>query len=60
MHDMQVGGVISSGPVIGGVPAATLAFCVLIVISRVGIWITDMVVSQIFQMVTRLCLLTPH
>ena len=47
---------MNSGPVIGGVPAATLAFCVLIVISRVGIWITDMVVSQIFQMVTHFCL----
>ena len=47
---------MNSGPVIGGVPAATLAFCVLIVISRVGIWITDMVVSQIVQMVTHFCL----
>lgn len=41
----------SAGPLISGVPAFTWAFCLLIVLSRIGIWTFDMVVCQVFQMV---------
>ena len=41
----------SAGPLLSGVPAFTWAFCLLIVLSRVGIWTFDMVICQVFQMV---------
>ncbi len=52
---MQVGGDLAvssmAGPVILGAPAFTWCFCLLIVLSRIGIWTFDMVNCQVFQMV---------
>ena len=53
---MQVGSetLVSSlaGPIIAGAPAFTWCFCLLIVLSRIGIWTFDMVNCQLFQMVS--------
>ena len=43
-----------AGPVILGAPAFTWCFCLLIVLSRIGIWTFDMVNCQVFQMVSTL------
>ena len=53
---LQVGGEVAvnsmAGPVILGAPAFTWCFCLLIVLSRIGIWTFDMVNCQVFQMVS--------